>query len=105
MVNVCLRLCAQSMFTHTGMSEREKANSAAWLKVNQEQGNNSFSYRFSGQWVKVSVNVNSLTDISNLNFISIPSNLSGNGKADAFLKEVTRKLCGVLGYDDCLQRL
>ncbi len=105
MVNVCLRLCAQSMFTHTGMSGEAQEGSSRWLKVSRGSGGNSFSYRFNERWVNVTVNVNSLTDISNLNFISIPSDLSGSGKADQFLKEVTRKLCTLLGYDDCVQRL
>ncbi len=105
MVNVCLRLCATSMFTHSGMDEAEASSSAQWLKVNRGAGHSSFSYRYNRQWVEVTVNVKSLTDISNLSFVSIPSNLSKGGQADEFLKEVTRKLCSLLGYDDCVKRL
>ncbi len=101
MVNICLRQCVRSMFMHTGMDEMEQAYSKEWLKVTRA-ADNYFEFRFGGRWVRLHVNVNSLGDISNIDFVRMPGDW---GDAESLLEEATRKLCHLLRYDDCFAKL
>ena len=104
MVNVCLRLCVKSMFTHVGMSRAEKENSGGWLKVVKET-DEYFSYLHKGEWVRFNVNSTYLNIISDVNFVKLPQMSTSNSDVNPLVEEVTRKLCKLFGYDDCLERL
>lgn len=104
MVNVCLRLCVRTMFTHAGIDEQEKRSSSDWLRISRG-GSEYFEYRYGGRWVRFAVNAGALGNISNLDFVSMPGQWAGSDEAESLLEDVTRKLCALLGYDDCLKKL
>ncbi|MBK7090144.1 MAG: hypothetical protein IPH59_00225 [bacterium] len=101
MVNICLRQCVRTMFTHAGLDETEKAGSKEWLKVTRS-GGNYFDFRFSGKWHRLQVNVNLLGDISNIDFVGVPAI---GDDAESLLEDATRKLCRLLRFDDCFAKL
>lgn len=101
MVNVCLRQCVRTMFAHTGMDEREIAGSKSWLKVTR--GNdNYFEFSSGGRWVRFIVNANLLGEISNIDFVRVSGN---SADLESLYEDATRKLCHLLGYDDCFAKL
>lgn len=104
MVNLCLRLCVKSMFTHSGISQEEKDASAGWLKIVRGD-NDYFSIKYGGEWMRFDVYRNQLSDISNLNFVHFPGFGGSSDAGNSMLEEVTRKLCSLLGYDDCFSKL
>ncbi len=104
MVNICLRLCVKTMFTHTGMNETERQTSSKWLKV-VRGSEEYFSFRHRGGWVRFNVNASELSEIANLNFVEIPYSAASDGTVNELLESVTRDLCRILGYDDCFEQL
>lgn len=103
MVTICLRLCVRTIFTHAGMNDEEREKSRDWLRVKRE-GEDFFEFRFAGYWIRFQVNVNSLADISNISFVSVPASWSAAQDGQALLESATRSLCRLLGYDDCLKK-
>lgn len=104
MVNVCLRLCMKSMFTHSGMSERRHESSSTWLRVNGG-ANARFEYRARGVWLEFGVFTDRIADISNINFVEIPYRGKSDEEINELLESVTADLCSLLGYSDCLDQL
>jgi hypothetical protein len=104
MVNVCLRLCVRTMFTHSGIDEQERSASSDWLRIRREN-DNFFEYRHGGRWVRFSVKTGSLGEISNIDFASVAGDWTSNDGAQSLLEAATKDLCRLLGYDDCLKRL
>lgn len=105
MVNVCLRLCAQSIFLREAEGFPAQNYPQEWLKV--EKGNvNSIWFKYNGSWLELSINTGRLTVLSDLSYIEIPANFSSaTGNIDKLFGEVTKKLCRLLQHDDCLENL
>ena len=101
MVNICLRQCVRTMFAHTGMDESEIAGSKGWLKVTR--GNdNYFEFSSGGRWVRFFVNASLLGEISNIDFVRVSGS---SADLESLYEDATRKLCHLLGYDDCFAKL
>jgi len=105
MVNVCLRLCAQSIFLREAEGLPTQNYPQEWLKV--EKGNvNSIWFKYNGSWLELSINTGRLTILSDLSYIEIPANFSSvTGNIDNLFGEVTKKLCRFLRHEDCLDNL
>ncbi|MFH1891247.1 MAG: hypothetical protein ABIK83_01025 [Candidatus Zixiibacteriota bacterium] len=104
MVNLCLRLCVKSMFTHSGVSQTEMDQSEQWLKI-VRGSDDKFSILFKGRWIRFDVNAQEIGNISNLSFVDIPGRQVAGDEVNMLLEEVTRKLCMLLGYDNCYDKL
>jgi len=104
MVNICLRLCVKTMFTHTGMSSAEHETSNSWLKV-VRGSEEYFSFHTRNGWMRFNVNPSEISEIANLNFVEIPYSSVSDGSVNELLEQVTRDLCRLLGYDDCFEKL
>jgi len=104
MVNLCLRLCVKSMFTRSGVSQAEMDQSARWLRI-VRGSDETFTVLFRGKWVCFDVNTQEIGNISNLNFVDIPGRQVAGDEVNMLLEEVTRKLCMLLGYDNCYDKL
>jgi hypothetical protein len=102
MVNVCLRLCMKSMFTHSGMSEQRRERSSTWLRM---YGSARFEYMDRGKWLEFRVFTDRIADISNINFVEIPYQGKSDEEINKLLESVTADLCSLLGYSDCLDQL
>jgi hypothetical protein len=105
MVNVCLRLCAQSIFLREAEGLPAQNYPREWLKV--EKGNvNSIWFKYNGSWLKLSINTGRLTVLSDLSYIEIPADFgSAASNIDDLFGEVTKKLCRLLQQEDCLENL
>lgn len=105
MVNVCLRLCAQSIFLREAEGLPAQNYPQAWLKV--EKGNvNSIWFNYNGSWLELSINTGRLTVLSDLSYIEIPADFgSSAGNIDDLFEAVTKKLCRLLQHEDCLENL
>jgi hypothetical protein len=104
MVNVCLRLCVKSMFTHAGLDQSDQASSRSWLRVHNDKAS-FFEFNFRGRWMRFDVSVQSLGDIATLDYVNLNSALGARNDAESLLEEMTRKLCGLLGYEGCFSKL
>lgn len=104
MVNVCMRLCMKSMFTHSGLSEQRVDASSSWLRVNRND-NASFEYLVAGRWVEFSVFVKEITNISHINFMELPLDGRSDSEINDLLENVTADLCSLLNYSNCLDQL
>jgi hypothetical protein len=104
MVSICLRLCVKSMFSYSGISQAERESSSRWLRI--ERGSDEhFTFLYDRNWLRFSVKTDQLGDISNLDFVQIPHGTMSDDEVNLLLEEVTRKLCKLLGYDDCFEQL
>lgn len=104
MVNLCLRLCVKTMFTRSGVSQAEMDRSSNWLKI-ARGSDDFFKVLFKGRWVRFDVNAQEIGNISNLSFVDIPGRQVSGDEVTLLLEEVTRKLCMLLGYDNCYDKL
>jgi hypothetical protein len=104
MVNVCMRLCLKSMFTHSGLSEQQAGASSSWLRVNRSD-NASFEYLVSGRWLEFKVSVMEITNISHINFVELPLDGRSESEINDLLENVTADLCSLLNYSNCLDQL
>ena|GEM_PF-2564519 len=104
MVNVCMRLCLKSMFTHSGLSKRQTDASSPWLRANRTD-NASFEYLAAGRWVKFRVFVKEINNISHINFVELPLDGRSDSEINDLLENVTADLCSLLNYSNCLDQL
>ncbi len=103
MVNVCLRQCVKSMFTHAGLDAEEARASKDWLNV--ARGGSYFEFKHKGRWVRFVVDVASINDISSIDFVNLPDQWTTGDATESLLEEATRNLCRLLQYDDCFSKL
>jgi hypothetical protein len=99
-----MRLCLTSIFTLSGMSEQQAANSSTWLRINRGE-NATFQYLAGRRWLEFRVFADEISDISNINFVAIPSGNMSSTEINEMLEDVTAQLCRLLGYSDCLSQL
>jgi len=106
MVNVCLRLCAQSLFLRSGAGIPEQKYPSDWLKVEKSNNRNSIQFKYNGSWLKLTINADRLTMLSDLSFVEIPANYASVADdIEELFSEVTKKLCRLLHHEDCLENL
>jgi len=106
MVDICLRLCAQSIFLRQNVGDGDQRFSSNWLKVDTGDNNNSMLIKHQGRWVKFIINTSRLQVLSDLSFIEIPGEYSDSFNDLQYLfEDVTRKLCKHLSHTDCLENL
>lgn len=103
MVSICLRLCVQSLFLRdTG----GKQYSADWLRIDKSEGRNRLSIMHRGSWFVLEINKDRLDVLSDISFINIPSDYASRvGDIEVFFESVTKKLCTLLHYEDCMENL
>ncbi len=105
MVDLCLRLCAQSLFLRD-MGEANKNYSYDWFKIRRSAQENILLFKYRGHWVELEIHTERLKMLSDLSFIEVPVEYTNQlGSLDDFVEEVTRNLCRVLKHEDCLENL
>ncbi len=104
MVDLCLRLCAQSIFLREGGGIPEQKYAYDWLRIKKGGNENALYFKHQGQWFEFTINTNKLKDLSDLSFVEIPVDYNAQvGSVEVLFEDITRKLCKILKHDDCLE--
>jgi hypothetical protein len=104
MVDLCLRLCAQSIFLREGGGIPQQKYSYDWLKIKKGPDGDAMYFKHKGQWFEFTINIDKLKDLSDLSFVEIPVDYGTQvGSVEVLFEDITRKLCAMLKHDDCLE--
>jgi hypothetical protein len=103
MVDLCLRLCAQSIFLREGGGIPQQKFSYDWLKIRKGPDQDIMYFKHKGAWFEFTINTDKLKDLSDLSFVEIPVDYETQvGSVEVLFEDITRKLCKILKHDDCL---
>ena len=106
MVDLCLRLCAQSIFLREGGGIPEQKYSYDWLKIKKSGNENLMLFKHRGNWFEIAINTHKLKDLSDLSFVELPVDyIAQVGSVESLLEDITKRLCEILRHDDCLENL
>jgi hypothetical protein len=106
MVDLCLRLCAQSLFLRQSGNLKKSDYGVNWLKVERGEDNNRMLINHDGSWVELTINKDRLKVLSDLSFIEVPVNIESQvGDVEYLFEDVTRKLCKLLKHEECFENL
>jgi hypothetical protein len=106
MVDLCLRLCAQSLFLRQSASLARSDFGVNWLKIERGDGNNRMLILHKNTWLVLKINKDRLKVLSDLSFIEVPVNIEKQvGDVEFMFEDVTRKLCKLLKHEECLENL
>ena len=106
MVDLCLRLCAQSIFLREGGGIPEQKYSYSWLKIKKSGTENLLLFAHNGRWYEIEIITSKLKDLSDLGFVELPVDyISRYGSVSILLEDLTKRLCEILRHDDCLENL
>jgi len=105
MVDICLRLCAQSMFLRDGVGSGGQNYNQNWLKVDKSGGKNTLQFKYRGRWLEFSINKDRLKVLSDISFFEVPTDITSSGELEDLVGDMTRKLCEILKHEECLENL
>jgi hypothetical protein len=105
MIDICLRLCVQSIFLRERVGTASKDYNSDWLKVEKNNNQNNLLFKYRGNWLEFSINKDRLKVLADISFFGVPTNLGSSEELDNLVEDITRKLCDLLNHDECLENL